>query len=690
MNQCNPLVAAMRCIIAATASLAYSLTNATDYYLTEEDIVSELPTVMGAARMPQTIAATPAAVTIIDRTLIDASGAKDWIDLFRLVPGFQSYSVNGNRYGIAYHGIGREFPNHLEVMVNGRSVYQPLFSSVDWRTGLGISLSDVDHVEIIRGTNAPSFGSNAFLGAINIITRNPVQDQGVAIESWYGSRDSRNFNTRVNGKLADMDYRFSLGYQHNSGFPAVSDGPMDDGLELFQSSFRGSYTPNVQDSFDLELGFTRNRFGFGDPDHPDEYNPARFDNFFQSLKWQRILNSGNELQLHLYHNGFEGENTVPLGDLSELLAAEVGIDIPTAQAILSAMGISDGPFEMGFRDIKSRRIDAELQHNWQISDSMRASWGTGLRRESISAEALLEPESSVDMTSYRLFSNIEWQPHAHWVIHGGIMYEYNPIVESIASPRVAVNYLLNSSHSLRLSVARGNRSPSLLEANENNVDVRDGVLLNAVRRADSSLDAEKLDSVELGWFGSFPHKGLTVDLRIYHEKIRDGLEQYQQPIVSAFNDSRIAITDNLFRSTTQGVELQLRYQASDKTLIAAQYAYSSLTGSFPGAFEPVINVTMDRYAPANTASVLLSHDFEYGISASTTLHYRDLVIWKSSGDVIDSDYRVDAQLSYQLPFGGPGSRISLVAQNIGSTSADFHQNNRYETGYYLKFELKIP
>ncbi|WIO74228.1 TonB-dependent receptor [Porticoccaceae bacterium LTM1] len=640
--------------------------------------------------MSQSLAATPAAVTIIDRALINASGAKDWIDLFRLVPGFQSYSVNGNRYGIAYHGIGREFPNHLEVMVNGRSVYQPLFSSVDWSTGLGIALSDVDHIEIIRGTNAPSFGSNAFLGAINIITRNPIQDQGMAVESWYGSKDTRNLNTRINGKLADMDYRLSIGYQHNSGFPAVPDGSMDDGLELFQSSFRGSYTPNVQDSFDIELGFTRNRFGFGDPDHPDEYSPARFDSFFQSVKWQRTLNSGNELQLHLYHNGFEGENTVPLGDLSELLAAEVGIDISTAKAILSAMGISDGPFEMGFRDISSQRIDAELQHNWQISDSVRTSWGTGIRSESISAEALLEPESSVDMTSYRLFANTEWQPHAQWIIHGGAMFEHNPIVESIFSPRLAVNYLLTPNHSLRVGVARGNRSPSLLEANENNVDVRDGVLLNAVRRADSSLDAEKLASFELGWFGNFPRRGLTVDLRVYKEKIRDGLEQYQQSIVSAFNDDRIAITDNLFRSTTKGVELQVRYQPSDKTLVAAQYAYSSLTGSFPGSFDPAITVTLDRYTPANTASLLLSHDFEYGISASTTFHYRDSVIWKSSGDVIDSDYRVDAQLSYQLPFGSPGNRLSLVAQNIGSTSADFHQNNRYETGYYLKLELEIP
>lgn len=73
--------------------------------------------------MNQSMSRVPASVSIIDREMIDASGAITWVDVFRLAPGFQAYYINGNRYGIGYHGFGDQFPNHMEVMVDGRSIY---------------------------------------------------------------------------------------------------------------------------------------------------------------------------------------------------------------------------------------------------------------------------------------------------------------------------------------------------------------------------------------------------------------------------------------------------------------------------------------------------------------------------------------------------------------------------------------
>ena len=77
-------------------------------FITEEDMLGELPSVSSVARMVQPLNQVPASVTIIDQQLIKASGAMTWVDVFRLVPGFESYYINGNRYGIGYHGFGRE------------------------------------------------------------------------------------------------------------------------------------------------------------------------------------------------------------------------------------------------------------------------------------------------------------------------------------------------------------------------------------------------------------------------------------------------------------------------------------------------------------------------------------------------------------------------------------------------------
>lgn len=153
--------------------------------VSEADVLGDIPLVNIASRFAQPLKRAPASVTIIDRALLDASGAQTWADIFRLVPGFQSYAVNGNRYGVSYHGFGKGLPNRLEVMVDGRSVYEPVFSAVVWGA-LGVNFDDIDHIEIVRGPSTPSQGSNALLGAVNIVTRTPVQDKryGTELYQW--------------------------------------------------------------------------------------------------------------------------------------------------------------------------------------------------------------------------------------------------------------------------------------------------------------------------------------------------------------------------------------------------------------------------------------------------------------------------------------------------------------------------
>ena len=108
--------------------------------ITEDDLFAELHLVSSVTHLEQRIDESPAAVTIIDRRTIEASAAVDVVDLFRLVPGFRVYYINANYPGVTYHALGDSNPRRLEVKVDGRSVYESIYSSVQWTT-LGVELA---------------------------------------------------------------------------------------------------------------------------------------------------------------------------------------------------------------------------------------------------------------------------------------------------------------------------------------------------------------------------------------------------------------------------------------------------------------------------------------------------------------------------------------------------------------------
>ena len=247
---------------------------------TEADLFGEIQTVTNATRLEQQLDQLPAAVTVIDRWMIEASGAVNIVDLIKLVPGFQAYHVHANKFGVTSHGQGDDHPGRLEVTVDGRSVYLPALSSVDWSM-LGISLDDIDHIEVVRGPSVASHGSNAFLGAIHIVTRSPLQDSGTGFSLTGGDLQTQQFNLRHNNRIGAFNYRLSANFQHNDGHGHGVDpddpsnaGDMRDGAKIAQLQLNGLYTPNLQDSFSIQLGLGDGWIGVGNANDPIQFQPA--------------------------------------------------------------------------------------------------------------------------------------------------------------------------------------------------------------------------------------------------------------------------------------------------------------------------------------------------------------------------------------------------------------------------------
>ena len=177
----------------------------------EAAFLSELPVVLSATRLKQSRHETPAAVTVIDRHMIEASGARTLVDVLRLVPGMMTGYATGNHQVVSYHGMADEFARRMQVLVDGRSVYQPDFGGVSW-SSLPLALEDIDRIEVIRGPNSVAYGTNSFLGVISIITRHAAEEQGTYTKLTRGSDDIGDALLRHGGRKGHLDYRVTFKY----------------------------------------------------------------------------------------------------------------------------------------------------------------------------------------------------------------------------------------------------------------------------------------------------------------------------------------------------------------------------------------------------------------------------------------------------------------------------------------------
>jgi len=181
----------------------------------EEDLYfGSLPVVATVSRLPQPLRDAPGSVTVIDREMIRASGARGISDLLRLVPGFQVTPLNTEAPRVVYHGLSdEEYSPRVQVLIDGRSQYSPLFrGGVNWNT-LPVAIEDIERIEVVRGSNSAAFGSNAFLGVINIITQDASQARGASFGVNHGNQGVRDERVRLGGQVAGADVRLTVRQQ---------------------------------------------------------------------------------------------------------------------------------------------------------------------------------------------------------------------------------------------------------------------------------------------------------------------------------------------------------------------------------------------------------------------------------------------------------------------------------------------
>jgi iron complex outermembrane receptor protein len=679
-------------LILAFVGLAPICSSGAESYLTEEAFLADIPLVITASRLLQTPARAPASVTVIDREMIEASTALEIPDLLRLVPGFQVTYPNGNITSVSYHGNEDAWSNRMQVLVDGRSVYSPLFSIVDW-THLDIHIDDIERIEVIRGPNAPVYGSNAFLGAINIITRQPFQDKGATAKLTRGSLETRQEMLRYAGNSGNLDYRITASHHEDEGFDNVNDNK-----SLNSVSLRAVYDVTPSDNLDVQLGLTQGpegAWGQSPLTSPDRDKETK--SYFVYSRWRHALGGMSDIHIQAYSNYLDWSDEYQVGPISSLFGVNPAL-IP-----LLFQGQPDQMISLSRYDGAVRRSDIELQHTLIPGNNWRFVWGMSYRIDTLESYQILGTTRLRSDYTRRLFANAEWQARDALTLNAGAMIEDNGIIGTHISPRLAANYEISPNQTLRAVATRARRSPSIYENYEYNViRFNDGTILDVQFVSDQSIDAETINSYEIGHRAVFPDARIEIDLKLFEEQMDNIIGHPRDltypdmisPLLPPDQDTGSFVRVNDGHVDTTGVEIQATYRPVPRTLISMQYSYAEASGRLIRLIEgdqPVrYDESVDERTPDHTLTLLASHAFSSGTQLSLAYFYLSDISWGGDGSSLPSYSRWDTRITQNFPVGDLAGKVSLLVQNLlDDEYREFREENVFDRRIYLQLSMQL-
>ena len=612
--------------------------------LTETDYFSELPVVLSVARLSQPVSRAPAAVTVITREMIEASGFRQLPDLLRLVPGFQVSWVRGNLPTVTFQGLSSLYSRRLQVLVDGRSVYNPAYGHVQWR-GIPLALDDIDRIEVVRGPNAANDGINAVQATVHIYTRPASADPGWTVAAAMGSDKIRDGLIRYAGATDDWQWRVTLNSRRDDWIDKHRDLARD---HFFDA--RAEWRPNNRDAVTLQAGGLLGEWDNSSVGYTfSDQQTTDFANAYVQASWERTLNPANAWTLLANY-------TVTHAD----------------EAFKLASGFRPDNLDYWF----SR---AALEFSWQLmpAEQLRTVWTAEARFDRAWSATLVGP-ATLDGAIYRLSGGAEWSVDEAWVLHAGAMLEKHYYAGTRLSPRIAVNWLPAQGHSLRLGASRAYRSPTFLEQESDFKLTLGAKLYDQILLSPFKLKPETMDSAELGYLFHHAPTGINLDVRLFFNRLDDIIAFDEPfPIADELKGNGADLTyANLHRARQRGAEYQLRWQPGKATWLTLSQSWVRTRADLG---------ELEQSAPAHNLSVLVSHDFG-GLKGSLGYYRIDPMRWVGSQATPAYD-RLDLRLSHAFKSGTTRGELSLIAQSVLGEYSEFGSGRVFEPKAYVTVKL---
>ena len=601
--------------------------------LTFEDLMNlEITSV---SRKAQKMSEAAAAIFVITNQDLRRSGVTSIPEALRMVPGLQVARIDATKWAITSRGFNGRFANKLLVLIDGRSVYTPLYSGVFWDIQDTL-LEDVERIEVIRGPGTTLWGANAVNGVINIITKQAKETQGGLVTAGTGTEERGFGSVRYGAKLNDDTcYRvYAKYFDRDSGVDGV------DNWHVVRGGFRMDWEPANGNSLTLQGDIYDNTTGIRltVASLTDPYT-LTFDESIESTganllsRWKRTISGTSDILLQLYYDW--DERNTPLMNYT--------------------------------RDT----FDIDFQHRFSLSERQSVIWGLGYRFISDNINNTFSVSFHPDSRDDNLFSAflqdeiILVEDRLHLTL--GSKFEHNDYTGFEIQPNARLIWTPHSQHSVWMSVSRAVRTPSRADEDRriNQKVFPPGTYASQIvvrsLLGNNDFESEELIAYELGYRVQ-PMDRLSLDIAAFFNDY-DNLRTYEsgEPFYETSPSPPhlvIPITaDNKMEGETYGVELAANWQALDWWRLQAAYTYLQIQLHLAGDSKCILEKRTEGENPHHQVSFRSSMDMSRDLEFDLWIRYADNLPSQDIGSYIT----LDARLSWRPH---KNIELSIVGQNL--------------------------
>ena len=612
----------------ASAAQSQTVSTAALKNLSVEDLMDV--EVTSVSRRPEKLSETASAIQVITQEDIRRSGATSLAEALRLAPNLQVAQKSSHDWGISARGFNTELSNKLLVLIDGRTVYTPLYSGVIW-DAQDYPLEDIDRIEVISGPGGTLWGANAVNGVINITTRHARETQGLSVEAGGGTELQDFAGARYGGALgSNVSYRVYGKYFDRDDSVLGNGTDASDAWHMIQGGFRIDADPSAQNTLTLQ----------GDLYDSDEHLVTGENSSLSGGnvlgRWSHTYSDESDMSLQAYYD-------------------HTHLSLPKASNGFAPAGIFEDALDT---------YDLDFQHHFRLSTRHQVVWGLGYRfTHDVVGDAptLAFVPARLDHNLFSGFVEDKILLRENLFLTLGTKLEHNDYTGLEYEPSGRLQWNFSTQQVLWAAVSRAVRTPSRIDH-----DLREPTLLPApfpasILNGGADFISETLIAYELGHRAQLSSKLATSVSLFYNDYDhvrsttpgRAGFPSFGFPLVF----------ENNVQGNTYGVELSATYQPFDSWRLRGGYNLLEEHLRVRAGrvdFSNALNETAD---PEQQVTLRSSVDLPANVELDAGLRWVD-TLHNNNGPTrgtVPSYFEADARLGWHIT---DTLEVSVVGQNL--------------------------
>jgi iron complex outermembrane recepter protein len=606
--------------------------------------------VTSVSKREQKLSKAGAAIYVINQEDIRRSGATNIPDLLRMVPGVHVAQINMHTWAISIRGFTDKYGDKVLVMIDGRSVYSPLSSGVNWDQE-DVPLEDIERIEVIRGPGGTVWGANAVNGVITIITKGSRATPGGLVSAGAGNRKAAQGLVQYGGRIdAKGTYRVFGDYTNLGNAPAPAGDAVTDGWHKSHAGFRSDWQLSPNDTVTVQGDLFQSREAQTIDNLIIKGGPreAIFDDQITVAagnvlgRWDHTLLNGSGTTLQVYYDHY---NRV----------------------------------ERGLGETRNT-VDVDFQHHLTLGSRNNLVWGAGYRvtsDDNTPGYALrYQPPRRTD-NLFSTFVQDEIRLSSSLWLTLGTKLEHNSYTGFEYEPSGQLVWSLTNRQTLWASASRAIRQPARADS-----DIRADVALVPLDQGglgvveltgNPNRAAERLYDFEMGYRAQ-PTQRLSFDLTVFSSYYH-GLQTQEpgDPFFTTGPGLSYLVIPFLFADNAHahnyGAEAFANWNVNRRWRISPGYSFLQMhVAGNPSSQDPAAGEAANE-SPKHQFQIRsflnLARGFEWEAAVYQVGHLKD------GGDGPTSSYtRLDSRLGWRL---GESLELSVVGQNLLSPAhAEYH------------------